>query len=93
MPREKKTRAVVEPTFEEDFKRLVTQKQGQQDILDAMFVLCQIIDACITENDTWFNVGLQRGGSSVQLTLHEGRDSSYANGRSLSELLSAIRVL
>lgn len=93
MPRERKVRQVVEPNFEEEFKRLVKTKDGEQMVLDAMFVICQILDQCCTEDSTWFNVGLQQGGASIQVTLHEGRDKSFANGRNLVEFLSGIRSL
>jgi len=93
MPRERKHTNAVEPNFEEEFKSLSKTKEGVQIILDAVFVLSQVIDQCISENDTWFTIGLQRGGGSVQLTLHEGRDMSYSNGRSLTEFLSSVRSL
>lgn len=93
MPRDRKISKVVEPNFERDFKAMVKNDIGKQSVLDAFFVLCMVFDQIVSEDNTWFTIGLQKGGGTLQLTLHEGRDLTYANATDLQGWLSALRSL
>lgn len=93
MPRDRKQAKTVEPNFERDFKALVKNDIGKQSILDAFFVMCMVFDQVVTEENTWFTIGLQKSGATLQLTLHEGRDVTYANAVDLQGFLSEVRSL
>lgn len=90
MPRHSTPSKGVQPEFKDEFKVIVKTKDGQQLINDLVFTLCDILDDCVTEESTWFTVGLAKNGSQIMLTLHEGRMTYFAGGTSLAELARGV---